>query len=187
MKKALKIIGLSALAFIVLVILLGVFSDPPTEAERAAAAAAQVEPAPAEEPPSRFIAGMNPVDVPLNLEKHGFTVKKDFGGGYTTRTCKQILPGVEYTAEVGGPGTRDVDMVRAMVMADGVTQTALAGRDFVAFVASVAYTGAQPQNAHDWVVANFDQDGATTTIGGATFTMKAPSALYRMLLIEPKR
>lgn len=187
--KALKILALAVLAFVVLIFVVGLFADPPSKAGSPSAPteqpAAPDTPESDEEVASSLIPGLNPVDVYLSLENRGFTVKKDFGEGYASWSCVQKYPSVELSADVQGPSATEVNMVRAMVMADGVEKTALAGRDFVAFVASAPYTGAQPQVAHDWVIENYDMDGATLTVGGVIFTMKAPSVLYRMLIIEP--
>lgn len=187
--KALKIIALAVLAFLVLTFVLALFSDPPVKTSSPSAPTQEPEapdvPESGEEVASDLIPGLNPVDVYLSLENRGFTVKKDFGQGYAIWTCVQKFPSVELSADVQGPSATEVNMVRAMVMADGVEKTALAGRDFVAYVASAPYKGSQPQVAHDWVIENYDMDGATLTIGGVIFTMKAPSVLYRMLIIEP--
>ena len=187
--KALKYTVLALVGAFVLVMAIGLLSEPPTAEERAAAEASSNESQPpeseADEVAQHVIPGLNPVDVYLNLEQRGFTVTKDFSGGSAIWTCAQKWPSVDLTADVIGSSATEVTMVRAMVMADGVEKTALAGRDFVAMVASVPYDGAQPQVARDWVVSNYDQDSSTTTIGGARFTLRAPSDLYRMLLIEP--
>ena len=187
MKKAFKILGFAALGFIALCIVIGLTVDLPATsavAKPAEEVAEQVTTSP-EPTPATIIPGLNPVDVYLTLEKRGFTVSKNLKPGQLSWTCKQSWPSVEFSAEVFGPEVDEVSFVRAEVMADGVNKTALAGRDYLAMMASAPYTGSQPQVAHEWVVANFDQDGATTTIGGTSFTLRAPSEVYRMLTIQP--
>ena len=191
MKRTLKIIGLSLAGLFILLVIIGrTLGKPPakTQAEAAQAPATpEPEVVPAASKGYQAIPGLSPVDVYLSLEKKGFEVKKEFGEEYASWKCMQKWPSLELTAEVIGRTADDVEVVRAMVMADGVNKEAVAGRDFVAFVASAPYEGSEPQTAHDWVIANFDQDSATTRIGGAHFTLRAPSAVYRMLTIEPVR
>lgn len=190
MKRTLKIIGLSLAGLFILLVIIGrTLGEPPAKAEQSATQAVIPEPETSEPSPEgrKALPGLSPVDVYVSLENRGFEVKKEFSEHYASWTCVQKWPSLELTAEVIGPNADEVGVVRAMVMADGVTKTAAAGSDFVAFVASAPYEGSDPQTAHDWVIANFDQDSATTQIGGAHFTLRAPSAVYRMLTIEPVR
>lgn len=189
--KALKILALAVLALVVLIFVVGLFSDAPSKAGSPSAPteqpAAPDAPESGEEVASSLIPGLNPVDVYLNLEQRGFTVSKNLKPGELSWTCTQTWPSVEFVAETFGPEVDKASLVRATVTADGVNKTALAGRDYLALVASIPYTGAQPQVAHDWVLANFDQDSSTTNIGGATFTLYAPTEAFRMLTIQPSR
>ena len=189
--KALKILALAVLAFVLLIFVVGLFADPPsTSAPHSAPTeqpAAQVTPESSEEVASSLIPGLNPVDVYLNLEQRGFTVTKNLKPGQLSWTCTQTWPSVEFVAETFGPEVDKASLVRATVTADGVNKTALAGRDYLALVASIPYTGAQPTEAHTWVLSNFDQDSATTNIGGANFTLYAPTEAFRMLTIQPSR
>ncbi len=186
--KALRYIIIVIAALVLLSLIGAMFEGQPTKkVEQPSTSEGQPElPTPIEaSSSSRIIAGLNPVDVYLNLENRGFTLTKDFSAGYVIRTCVQKWPSVEYRAEVGGKVSDEADGVQATVMADGVEKTAEAGKDFLAFVASVPYTGAEPKKAHDWVLSNFNQDGASIVIGSARFTIKAPTVVYRMLMIEP--
>ncbi|MBL7954398.1 MAG: hypothetical protein JNJ91_05125 [Flavobacteriales bacterium] len=184
--KALKIIGAVILGIIALGLIVGNLAGPDTTQSEVpttpeAASEPEAQPAPT------VISDLNPVDVYLNLEQRGFTVTKNLKPGQLSWTCRQTWPSVEFVAETFGPEVDRASLVRATVTADGVNKTALAGRDYLLLVASVPYTGAQPQVAHDWLLANFDNDSATTSIGGATFTLYAPTQAFRMLTIQPSR
>lgn len=185
--KALKYIGIVVAALILLSLIGAMFGDQPVKkVERftpSEEATPEVEPAEPDAP--RVIAGLNPVDVYLNLEKRGFKVEKNFTSGALSWKCVQAWPSVQYESEVFGTSATEVTYVRSSVMADGVEKTALAGKDFLALVSSVPYTGAEPQKAHDWVMANYDQHEASIVIGSARFTIKAPTVVYRMLILEP--
>lgn len=183
-KVTLAIVG--GLFALLLITVLATDTPEAAAARQSEAAKAEVAPVTAKSA-HQVIPGLNPVDVYLSLEKRGFTVKKSYRDGYSLRTCIQEMPSITFSTNVGGPGTKEVDDVTATVMVDVAEKTVQAGRDFLAFVASVPYTDANPQSAHDWVLANYDQDGATTTIGGAVFTIKAPTVAYRMLMIQPVR
>jgi hypothetical protein len=143
--------------------------------------------APQETAEPQLIPGLAPVDVYLNLEQRGFTVTKDLKPGACSWMCEQLYPSVKFNASVYGPETDVVSFIRGEVMADGVEKTALAGRDFLAFLASIPYDGAESQAAHDFVVQNYDLDSSVARIGGVQFTLRAPSVVYRTLLIEPVR
>jgi hypothetical protein len=181
-KITLSIIG----GLIALLVITVIATDTPeaAAARKAKAASAESGPAPAEVE-HRVIPGLNPVDVYRSLEKRGFVIKKIHKDGYSVRTCIQEMPSITFSADVAGPGTKEVDNVTATVMVDGAGKVIQAGVEYLSFIASVPYTGADPQAAHDWVQSNFDTDSATTTIGGASFTIIAPTAFYRMLMIDP--
>lgn len=178
-KWAKVVISIVGSLFLLLVIIVIATDSPEAAAERNAQ---QEHIAKAEH---RVIPGLNPVDIYVNLKQRGFTVKDSYNPGYSIHDCEQAWPSVTFVASVGGPGSRAVDDIRATVMADGVQKTALAGRDFLALIASVPYTGANPDMAHQWVVDNFNRDSAIITIGGAVFVLKAPNPVFRLLSIRP--
>lgn len=185
-KNIIKALLIGGGVLFLLIILVGIFVDaPPTTPS----APVEVETEPVTDAPvvPEIIPGLAPVDVYLSLEQRGFIVEKDLQTGACSWVCTQEWPSVKFTADVFGPDVNSVSSVRADVMADGVNKTALAGRDFLAMVASVPYTGAEQQASHDWVIANYDTDSATMVVGGAQFILRAPSELYRMLIIGPVR
>lgn len=186
--KALKILGAVIVAIVALGLIVGNLAGPPAKQaearEKPQDTSLRESDQPAAASSTGAIPSLNAADVYLGLKERGFTVEKDLANG-ASFVCSLVSPSLELKAEVSGSSGTEVTLVRAMVMADGATKKAIAGRDFLAFIASVPYANAQPQAAHDWVIQYYDVDGATTTIGGAAFTLKAPSEHYRMLLVEP--
>ena len=75
--KALKYLGIAVAALILLGLIGAMFGDQPIKpVERfEPTEAAAPEPEPSEPDAPRIIAGLNPVDVYLNLEKRGFKVE----------------------------------------------------------------------------------------------------------------
>lgn len=134
-----------------------------------------------------FIPGLQPVDVHLSLEERGFKVERVMDQSGITWNCTQEGPSVTYKAEVFGPEVEVLGGVRATVMADGANKTAEAGRDFLAYMCSLPYDGSKPEEAKAWLLENYDQETASTTIGTVRFTLHGPSVAYRLLNVEPVR
>lgn len=139
---------------------------------------------PASSDAGSVIPGANPADVHLSLKERGFDVERLAGPMGISWTCTEHTASVALRVDLAGPEASQLAQARASVMAIG-ENTADAGQDFLAFVASLPYTDARPAEAHEWVLTNFDQDGAAVTIGSARFTLAAPSAKARILLVEP--
>ena len=69
-------------------------------------------------------------------------------------------------------------------MVDANEKDIVATKQFFQLVSTLPYENANPKQASSWVDKNFNNDKATTQIGGVTFTMIAPTQYVRMLLIE---
>lgn len=133
----------------------------------------------------KFIKGLNPVDVYLNMEKQGFTTDKQLGGEYgNIWTNTKSYAGIDYKVETFSSNIKNVESVRATAMIDVTAKKIIATKQFFQFVATLPYENAKPEEAASWVDKNFDNDKATTTIGSAKFTIYAPSVAVRMLTIE---
>jgi hypothetical protein len=134
---------------------------------------------------SKFINGLNPVDVYLNMEKQGFKTDKQLGSEYgNTWTNTKSYAGIDYNVVTFSSNIENVESVRATAMIDVTAKKIVATKQFIQFVATLPYENAKPEEAANWVDKNFDNDKANTTIGSAKLTIYAPSVALRMLTIE---
>ena len=138
----------------------------------------------AEAPAMKVIPGLAPVDVYLSLTEKGFSVKKTFGEGLATWTCRVKKDYSDYLAEVLGNGPSSVSVVRASIInTDGSANAD--GTVFLGFIATILYEGSAPEKAKQWVTDNIGEK-AETEIGGVTFQLLAPSRFARILTISAK-
>lgn len=134
---------------------------------------------------SKYIKGLAPVDVYLNMEKQGFTTDKKLGGEYgNSWTCTKNYAGIDYKVETFSSNINNVVSVTATAMIDVTQKQIIATQQFFIFLSSLPYENSDPRTAGQWVKDNFDNDKASTIIGDAKFTMYAPSVALRMMTIE---
>jgi len=133
----------------------------------------------------KYIKGLAPVDVYLNMEKQGFTTDKKFSGEYgNSWTSSKSYAGIDYKVVTYSSNTNNVESISATAMIDVTQKKIIAAQQFFLFVSSLPYDNADPQKAGRWIEANYDNDKASTIIGDAKFTMYAPSIALRMMTIE---
>lgn len=131
------------------------------------------------------IPGLAAVDLHGNLTPKGFELTKNLGGVQSEWKCQLVDGLLNYVAEAFGPSASKITSVKATVYgvsASGIDQDAA---EFLGFVASLPYDGADPAKARAWVAANVGRS-AETVIGGVTFQTFANSPNARMLRIAVK-
>lgn len=134
---------------------------------------------------SKYINGLAPVDVYLNMEKKGFTTSKNLGGEYgNSWTNIKSYAGIDYTVETFSSNIQNVKSVKATAIIDVNRKQIIATQQFFIFLSSLPYENSDPYKAGEWVKDNFDNDKASTIIGDAKFTIYAPTAAARMMTIE---
>lgn len=131
------------------------------------------------------IPGLSPTDVYVNLEKEGFKTESTFDSENgnlwsSTRSANEI----KYKVDMFSYSTKNVVSISATAMIDVNEKDIVATKQFFQFISTLPYDNANPKLAASWVDKNFNNNKATTTIGGVTFTMLAPTQFVRMLLIE---
>jgi len=142
---------------------------------------------PPKEESSPTIPGLVAVDVYGNLEDKGFECDGRSGrAGGMLWDCKVETVSYSHTVSITGRGPTAVESVSATSLDYSGSTPDGTARDFLAFVASIPYTGASPQAAANWVRQNVGQDGASTVYGGAVFTLRA-SGDARILEIKATR
>ena len=131
------------------------------------------------------IPGLSPSDVYVNLEKEGFKTKRTFdseNGNLWSSTRSAY--GIKYKVDMFSYSTKNVVSISATAMIDVNEKDIVATKQFFQFMSTLPYDNANPKLAASWVDKNFNNNKATTTIGGVTFTMLAPTQFVRMLLVE---
>ena len=131
------------------------------------------------------IPGLSPTDVYLNLEKEGFKTERtlDSENG-NLWISKRSANGIKYKVDMFSYSTKNVVSISATAMIDVNEKDIVATKQFFQFISTLPYDNANPKLAASWVDKNFNNNKVTTTIGGVTFTMLAPTQFVRMLLVE---
>ena len=131
------------------------------------------------------IPGLSPTDVYLNLEKEGFKTERtlDSENG-NLWISKRSANGIKYKVDMFSYSTKNVVSIISTAMIDVNEKDIVASKQFFQFISTLPYDNANPKLAASWVDKNFNNNKATTTIGGVTFTMLAPTQFVRMLLVE---
>lgn len=133
----------------------------------------------------RYIPGLSPTDIYLNLEQRGFKTEKSFNSEFGNLwTSTHSVVGIDYRVEVFSYNIKNVVSIEATAMIDANEKDIVATKQFFQLVSTLPYENANPKQATSWIDKNFNNDKATTQIGGVTFTMIAPTQYVRMLLIE---
>lgn len=143
--------------------------------------------APAAKPNVKVIPGMTPADVYGNLAEKGFTKagpSKVGGDAYWKLTSKDAAG--ENVVGVYGPDASSVRLIDVLSLSFTHADPDAAARDFLGYVATLPYDGADPAKARAWIEQNISQQQATTTIGGVTFALGHKARAYT-LRIEPAR
>lgn len=133
----------------------------------------------------QYIPGLSPADVYLNLEQREFKTEKSFNSEYGNLwTSTHSVVGIDFRVVVFSYNVENVVSVQASAMVDPKEKKIVATKQFFQLVSTLPYENASPEQAASWVDKNFDNDKATTEIGGVTFTIIAPTQYVRMLLID---
>lgn len=115
---------------------------------------------PTETEPTRVasIPGSNPADIILSLEDRGFTCgsvevwegNEDFPGDLYYRECRSSSSGYDLIVEILGYELLEVDSVQATAL-DYTEPFGDLAIDFLGFMATIPYDGAEQEAARAWV------------------------------------
>ena len=134
---------------------------------------------------NRYLPGLAPVDVYLNMEKNGFVTEKRLSGkSGNFWISTESVPGIDYRVETYSSNIDNVESVKASATIDMYYEDISTTQQFFIFISSLPYLGADPQRAGNWIRDNFYYDKSTIVIGDARFTIYAPTNAYRMVIIE---
>lgn len=133
---------------------------------------------------NRYIPGLAPVDVYLNMEKEGFTTKKQLSEEGNLWTSHKQYEGLDCKVHTFSDNIDSVVSVSATAMLDIYQKSPESAKFLLLFVASLPYDGANPQEAQKWVLENYNKHQASMVIGGVKFMILAPTDAVRGLRIE---
>lgn len=109
-------------------------------------------------PAPALIPGLAPVDVYLNLESKGFTTSKNFGAEQSDFICASETAELSLSATIympaRAPSTVSVVTASATYLGSGAAQTTERVGEFLGYIATLPYDGAQPEAARRWVEQN---------------------------------
>lgn len=136
---------------------------------------------------SRFINGLAPVDIYLSMEERGFKTNKSFSTDGNFWTSTYTYAGIDYRVDTWSTNIDNVESIRGTVTLDVTKKKIIAAQEFFTFLSTLPYQNADPKKSYQWVIDNYNNDKATTTIGDVKFTIYAPTITYRSLMIEKAR
>lgn len=136
----------------------------------------------------KYLPGLAPVDVYLNMEKYGFETEihlSEKSGNFWIST--KNVPGIDYRVETYSSNIDNVESVKATATIDMYHKNISTTQQFFILITSLPYHGADPQRAGNWIRDNFYNDKATIVIGDARFKIFAPTNAFRKVIIEKNK
>lgn len=130
----------------------------------------------------RIIPGLTAVDVHGNMEKIGFETQKNLGSEIATWTSIKSDENGDYKVTVTGNGPEKITSVDANYTKLSSPKMEIAAQ-FMQFVSSLPYTGANPEAAKAWV-NDHAKKGGDTLISGVKFRITARDNTSRSLYIN---
>lgn len=116
------------------------------------------------------------------LRARGYSVEKDLSDGGLTVICVKQINMTRYLVEIYGSATSVQRINMAVTTTIDKDANAIAAPE-MAFVSTVQYEGALPDEAAAWVRANVGKN-SSKSFGGAQFELRAPSPNGRLLTIK---
>jgi len=132
----------------------------------------------------KIIPEIMPVDVYLALEKEGFSTAKELNPCCTWYSSLGGNSPIIMTAETHGYSPSSVYRINARVVTTIDINTKEVAKPFMGFLATLQYSGSQPELAREWVEANIGKR-ASKRFGSALITLDHGSDNALMMSITP--
>lgn len=116
-----------------------------------------------------YIPGIAGVDVYGNLKDRGFSVKRDIGKNSVFWTCESSNPMASYRVDVTARTPSKVMFVSGTLLYFGDKKADSFAEPFFGYLATLPYTGSNPEEARKWVEKNIGNIGAKTSFGDVEF------------------
>lgn len=130
----------------------------------------------------KIIPGLTAVDVHGSMEKIGFETQKNIGADISTWISQKSDENGDYKVTVTGNGPEKITSVDANYSKTSNPNLEIATQ-FMQFVSSLPYTGANPETAKAWV-SDHAKKGGDTLISGVKFRITARENTSRSLYIN---
>ena len=108
--------------------------------------------------PSPTIPGLAAVDVHGNLEKRGFTTKRDFTPNLMTWTCSLDTGLTIVSVDTHGQAADAITSVMAIVADVDAARSRPLAEEILPFIATLPYEGSTPNAARNWVRENLGRN-----------------------------
>jgi hypothetical protein len=119
-----------------------------------------------------ILPGLQPADVKINLEERQFTCDLIFGptdsDPYYKWECKSESTNYLMLVEIWSKSLFTVDLIQSSIMQFGTPDDELAA-NFLGFMATMPYDGADPQSARNWVEVTLPTIAISGDVRDATF------------------
>jgi hypothetical protein len=137
------------------------------------------------EPAVKYINGLTTGDIYVPLEEKGFKIDKQFAGEDFFINCSLTNSSTSAELRIASKGTDKVIEVKASFTDFSADNTNRLAAEFLGFIATATYEGADPNKARKWVEDNISKN-ATTEISGVTFEIAANFKTIRTLTMWVK-
>lgn len=134
---------------------------------------------------SKYIKGLTAGDIYVPLQDKGFKIDKQFAPDAFFVNCSLTNSDNSSQVRVAADSPEKVIEVKASFTDFSGTNPNKQASDFLGFIATASYEGANPDNARMWVVENISHN-ATTEIGGVIFQIAANAKAMRTLTMTAK-
>ena len=135
---------------------------------------------PEPEPTPSNIPGLTPQDVYLNLENRGFKCSEPElmrPDNEVRWTCEKKEANGEYLVEINSSDANSVRLVEAWVISYDRARADALAQDFLGYVATTPYEGAQPEEAKVWVKQSVGSK-ASAEFGGVSYTLGSKAGTH---------
>jgi len=178
MKKIIKWIVIGVGILIVLGIIIG-SSAPKTEEVEQVVESNETE-------KEKIIPGITTADLTINLKNKGFDCKdmEISDDGMASWWCEETTLDHYFVVELLGNSPTKIQSIQTTALNYSVKDTNEVTKDFLGYIASIPYEGANQAGAKDWVKQNIGEN-TKKVIGNIKFTLSS-NARARMLTIEHK-
>lgn len=137
------------------------------------------------EPEAKYIKGLTTGDIYVPLKEKGFKIDKQFEADAFFVNCSLTNSATSAVLRLAANGPSKVLEVKASFTDFSADNTDRLAAQFLGFIATAQYEGADSEKARQWVIDNISKN-STTEIGGVTFQIAANIKTMRTLTMWVK-
>jgi hypothetical protein len=130
------------------------------------------------------IPGITPRDVYQDLPNRGMALSESWDHVIFRTSLGMEYEGIAYRLEIIGRNRSSVDSICATVEVRSARADALQGRRFLRRIASVTYTGSNPDRIAHWISEHINERDNRTVIGPVEYILYTPTNNSRELIMH---